>query len=82
VSAQAIGKRIHRLRTERGLTQRQLAIPEERISYAYISRVERGLRNPSHRALRVLATKLETTALFLETGRLDAPCPHCHRTGS
>jgi transcriptional regulator with XRE-family HTH domain len=81
MSASAIGKRIHRLRTEQGLTQRQLAIPEERISYAYISRVEHGLRNPSLRALRVLAEKLGTTALYLETGRRDKTCPHCHRAG-
>jgi transcriptional regulator with XRE-family HTH domain len=73
----AVGQRIKRLREERGLSQRDLAEPG--ISYAYISRIEDGQRTPSEKALRKLAERLGTTALYLETGDPTAPCPHCGR---
>ncbi len=72
-----MGERILRLRVEQGLSQRELEAPG--VSYAYISRIEAGARNPSEKALRHLAAKLGTTALYLETGDADAPCPHCGR---
>jgi transcriptional regulator with XRE-family HTH domain len=73
----AVGQRIKRLREEQGLSQRDLAEPG--ITYAYVSRIEGGQRTPSAKALRKLAEKLGTTALYLETGDAGAPCPHCGR---
>jgi tetratricopeptide (TPR) repeat protein len=63
---ETIGARIRRLRKQAGLSQRALAGPG--ISYAYISLVERDERTPSHKALRVIARTLGTTAEYLETG--------------
>jgi transcriptional regulator with XRE-family HTH domain len=63
---ETIGERLRRIRHERGLSQRDLSGPG--ISYAYISRVEAGLRNPSVKALRMLAGKLGVTADYLERG--------------
>jgi ribosome-binding protein aMBF1 (putative translation factor) len=74
---ESIGQRLRRLRQERGLSQRQLAQPG--VSYAYISRVEAGARNPSEKALRALAPTLGVTPLYLETGSDDGICPHCGR---
>ena len=74
---ESIGRRLRRLREERGLSQRALSEPG--ISYAYISRVEAGARTPSRRALEKLARKLDVTALYLETGSDDVVCPHCGR---
>ena len=67
---ESVGERLRRLRTERGLSQRQLA--QAGISYAYISRLEAGDRRPSVRAIRVLARALGVTPEYLETG-LDMP---------
>jgi transcriptional regulator with XRE-family HTH domain len=53
-------------RLELGLSQRDLAGPGT--SYAYISRIERGQRRPSVRALRQLAPKLKVSVEWLETG--------------
>lgn len=61
-----IGKRLRRLRLERGLSQRQLSSPG--VSYAYISRIEAGARTPSVKALRHLAGKLGVSVENLETG--------------
>src|SRR5438132_11688623 len=61
-----IGRRLRRLRLERGLSQRGLSGPG--VSYAYISRIEAGARRPSVKALRTLARKLGVTAEYLETG--------------
>ena len=63
---ESIGKRIKRLRLERGLSQRDLSAPG--ISYAYISRVEADARTPSAKALRRIANKLGVTVEHLETG--------------
>ena len=60
---------MRRLRTARGLTQRELASPG--VSYAYISRLEAGARRPSIRALRQLAAKLGVSPEYLETGTLS-----------
>src|SRR2546430_4784943 len=63
---ETIGQRLRRLRLDRGLSQRELSSPG--VSYAYISRIEAGTRQPSVKALRKLAAKLGVTADYLETG--------------
>ena len=65
-SANAIGERIRRLRTEHGLSLRAAACSG--VSAAYIHRLEHGDRQPSIKALRVLAAKLGTSVEYLETG--------------
>jgi transcriptional regulator with XRE-family HTH domain len=62
-----VGERLKRLRLERGLSQRELATPG--VSYAYISRIEAGTRQPSVKALRKLARRLDVSPEYLETGR-------------
>ncbi|MCY0959285.1 helix-turn-helix domain-containing protein [Streptomyces sp. H27-H5] len=62
-----IGSRVHRLRTERGLTQKQLAEPA--YTPAYISTLESGRVRPSEAALRFLAERLGTSYEELATGR-------------
>ena len=70
-AGETIGERLKRLRLDRGLSQRELAAPG--VSYAYISRIEAGTRQPSVKALRRLAAKLGVSADYLETGSdLDA----------
>jgi transcriptional regulator with XRE-family HTH domain len=64
--AETIGERLRRLREERGLTQRDLIAPG--VSAQYISKIERGQRNASVKALRKIAPKLGITAQYLETG--------------
>src|SRR5688572_25255612 len=64
--AETIGERLRRLRGERGLSQRQLAAPG--ITAAYISRIEAGMRQPSVKALRLLARRLDLSPEYLETG--------------
>jgi tetratricopeptide (TPR) repeat protein len=63
---ETIGQRLRRLRLERGLSQRELAGPG--VSYAYISRIEAGARQPSVKALRTLSPKLGVSVEYLETG--------------
>jgi transcriptional regulator with XRE-family HTH domain len=70
-AGETIGQRLKRLRLERGLSQRELAAPG--VSYAYISRIEAGTRQPSVKALRRLAGKLAVTAEYLETGSQLGP---------
>ena len=65
-AGETIGQRLKRLRLERDLSQRELAAPG--VSYAYISRIEAGSRQPSVKALRRLAAKLGVSADYLETG--------------
>jgi transcriptional regulator with XRE-family HTH domain len=65
-AGETIGQRLKRLRLQKGLSQRELAAPG--VSYAYISRIEAGTRQPSVKALRKLAAKLGVSADFLETG--------------
>ena len=65
-AGESIGQRLKRLRLEHGLSQRELASPG--VSYAYISRIEAGTRQPSVKALRRLAAKLGVSAEYLETG--------------
>lgn len=65
-TTESLGERLKRLRKERGLSQRELSSPG--VSYAYISRIEAGARQPSVKALRKLARKLGVSADYLETG--------------
>ncbi|MET8329601.1 helix-turn-helix domain-containing protein [Streptomyces sp. NPDC005181] len=58
---------MHRLRTKRGLTQRQLAEPA--YTPAYISTLEAGRVRPSESAVRHLAERLGVTYEELATGR-------------
>jgi transcriptional regulator with XRE-family HTH domain len=74
---ESFGKRLRRLRVERGLSQRDLSGPG--ISYAYISRLEADARRASLSAVRKLAAQLAVTPLFLELGTDNAKCPHCGR---
>lgn len=62
-----IGRRVLRLRTERGFTQRQLAEPA--YTAAYVSTLESGKVRPSEAALRHLADRLGITYEELATGR-------------
>ena len=61
-----IGARIRQLRLARGLSLRAAACSG--VSATYIHRLEHGDRQPSIKALRVLAEKLGTSVEFLETG--------------
>lgn len=63
---ETVGARLRRLRIERGLSQRAIASPG--VSYAYVSRIEAGTRQPSMKALRKLALKLGVSAEYLESG--------------
>ncbi|MGW5850277.1 tetratricopeptide repeat protein [Streptomyces sp. NPDC055254] len=62
-----IGRRVQRLRAERGMTQRQLAEPA--YTPAYISTLESGKVRPSETALRFLAERLGVSYEELATGR-------------
>ncbi len=61
-----IGRRLRARRIALGISQRELQEPG--VSYAYISRIERGQRDPSVKALRRLSAKLGVSAHWLETG--------------
>ncbi|MGW3117854.1 tetratricopeptide repeat protein [Streptomyces sp. NPDC001107] len=62
-----IGRRVQQLRSERGLTQRQLAEPA--YTPAYISTLEAGRVRPSEEALRHIAERLGIAYDELVTGR-------------
>ncbi|MER5749276.1 helix-turn-helix domain-containing protein [Streptomyces sp. NPDC002088] len=64
---EVIGRRVQRLRSERGLTQRQLAEPT--YTPAYISTLEAGRVRPSDEALRHIAERLGVDFGELATGR-------------
>ena len=61
----AIGDRLREARLQAGLSQRELSEPG--VSYAYISRIESGMRTPSVKVLRQLAPKLGVSVTWLET---------------
>ena len=68
MEVESLGARIKRLRVEQSLSQRQLCTGLDRFSYAYLSRVEADARQPSVRALRLIAERLGVTAYYLEKG--------------
>ena len=59
------GRRIRRLRQQRGHSQEELAF-RAGIHVTYLSGIERGVRNPSLKNIRAIANALEVpvTALF------------------
>jgi|PersoiStandDraft_1058852.scaffolds.fasta_scaffold00044_24 tetratricopeptide (TPR) repeat protein len=63
---ESVGERLLRLRHERGLSQQQLA--GSGLSTAQVSRIEAGKRQPSVRAIRLLARELRVSPEYLETG--------------
>jgi transcriptional regulator with XRE-family HTH domain len=65
-AGETIGDRLRRVREERGLTQRDIAAPG--VSAQYVSKLERGQRVASVKALRKLAANLGVTWQYLETG--------------
>src|SRR3954454_10494563 len=65
----AIGDRLREARLRAGMSQRELSQPG--VSYAYISRIEAGVRTPSVKVLRKLAPKLGVSVSWLETGEDD-----------
>jgi transcriptional regulator with XRE-family HTH domain len=77
---ETMGQRIKRLREEKGLSQRELADGLDRVSYAFISRIESDTRNASNRTIRQLAKRLGVSPLYIETGSDSGRCPHCGRT--
>ncbi|WP_432431055.1 tetratricopeptide repeat protein [Streptomyces hygroscopicus] len=66
-STAEIGRRVLKLRTERGFTQRMLAEPA--YTAAYVSTLEAGKVRPSEAALRHLAERLGVSYEELATGR-------------
>jgi transcriptional regulator with XRE-family HTH domain len=66
---ETVGERLLRLRVERGLSQDALA--ECGVSAPYISRIERGQRTASAKALNKLASWLNVSTAELEFGRRD-----------
>src|SRR5690348_3152138 len=61
-----LGRRLTRLRQERGLSLRKLAFPG--CSGAYISAIEKGRRVPSLQLLHELARRLSVSPVYLATG--------------
>ncbi|MGH3713274.1 MAG: tetratricopeptide repeat protein [Micromonosporaceae bacterium] len=64
---ESIGARLHRLRQDRGLTQKDVA--GERYSAAFVSTIESGRRNPSRDAIEYFAERLKVDESELLTGR-------------
>jgi transcriptional regulator with XRE-family HTH domain len=64
-----IAQRIHQRRLDLGLSLREAACPG--VSATHIYRLEHGDRRPSMKALRALATKLDVSVHWLETGEDD-----------
>src|SRR5918911_3936966 len=65
----SLGDRLRRLRTERGLTQTELA--EARVSKEYISQIETGKTRPTPQTLDWLAERLGVDTHFLVDGVSD-----------
>jgi transcriptional regulator with XRE-family HTH domain len=64
-----IAQRIRQRRLELGLSLREAS--SEGVSATHIYRLEHGDRQPSMKALRSLATKLDVSVHWLETGEDD-----------
>ena len=63
---EGVGERLRSARRARGLTQRDLQ--SAGVTFGYICRIERGTRVPSVEVIRRLASALNVSALWLETG--------------
>jgi tetratricopeptide (TPR) repeat protein len=66
----AFGRRVHKLRTERGLSLREMAFPG--CSASFLSRVEAGLRVPSPAIVAQIAHRLGMDVESLLGHRLDS----------
>jgi tetratricopeptide (TPR) repeat protein len=66
-STGSIGKRLRRLRLQRGLSQKELAEPK--YTHAYVSTIEAGRRRPSPAALEYFAKRLQIEPDELASGR-------------
>lgn len=60
----ALAKNLKRLRSERGLSQERLAL-ESNVDRTYVSKIERGIGNPSLEVLVRLAGRLEVNVFDL-----------------
>lgn len=67
VDVQGVPQRLHEVRTDRRFSQRELARRAD-VSFAHVSRIEKGERKPSVPMLRKLAEALQVDAIWLETG--------------
>ena len=65
---ETLGERIHRVRTERGMSLAKVSGPD--FSRAFLHQVEHGVAQPSTRVLRVIAGRLGTEVDYLLEGRL------------
>jgi transcriptional regulator with XRE-family HTH domain len=70
-----VARNIRRLRLERGLSQEALAV-DAGIDRTYVSRLERGLENPTVSVLEKLARALSSNIeeLFRAPRAAEAPC--------
>jgi transcriptional regulator with XRE-family HTH domain len=66
------GRNVRRFRQARGMSQEQLAL-EASMKRSYVSEIERGLRNPTVRALGRLATALEVDPSLLLMAERERP---------
>ena len=66
-TAKAVGERIRRLRTERGITAERLAFESELGSKGFLSDIESGRARPSLQTLQVIAEYLEVLLVDLLT---------------
>jgi len=73
---ETVGERIKRVRTERGISQRELAQQAPLASSPYISRIETNDRQPSIEIIRQIAKALDVSPVYIETGAMET-CPHC-----
>jgi len=72
MAAQALGRRVRRLREQRGFSQAELALRSQ-ISTQYLGEIERGRRDPSLSVAARLATSLDSSLDFLALGEADSP---------
>ena len=72
MAAQALGRRVRRLREQRGFSQAELA-QRSQISTQYLGEIERGRRDPSLSVAARLATALDSSLDFLALGEADSP---------
>ncbi len=71
-AAQALGRRVRRLREQRGFSQAELA-QRSHISTQYLGEIERGRRDPSLSVASRLASSLDSSLDFLAIGEADSP---------
>jgi XRE family transcriptional regulator of biofilm formation len=72
MAAQALGRRVRRLREDRGFSQSELA-QRSQISTQYLGEIERGRRDPSITVASRLASALGSSLDFLAQGQADSP---------